>query len=75
MVDETPPLRDLVQNDSDLFLSFYSAWCYDPISTLSLCLMSKMYELGAKLIVQFANVDITKISDCCSFKIGIIRTV
>merc|ERR1712113_268784 len=52
-------LRDLVQSDNKLFLSLYDAWCYDPISTLSLCLMSKMYELGAKLIVYFANVDIT----------------
>ena len=52
-------LRDLVQNDTKLFLSLYSAWCYDPISTLSLCLMAKMYELGAKLIIYFANIDIT----------------
>jgi len=52
-------LRDLVQNEHQLFLALFDAWCYDPISTLSLCLMSKMYELGAKLIVYFANVDIT----------------
>merc|ERR1712228_100909 len=52
-------LRDLVQNEDQLFLALFDAWCYDPISTLSLCLMSKMYELGAKLIVYFANVDIT----------------
>ncbi len=52
-------LRDLVQSEEQLFLALFAAWCYDPISTLSLCLMSKMYELGAKLIVYFANVDMT----------------
>jgi len=52
-------LRDKVQSDGNLFLSLFDAWCYDPISTLSLCLMAKMYELGALLICYFANVDIT----------------
>eukprot|EP01083_Nonionella_stella_P017611 49257_1 len=52
-------LRDLVQTDDALFFALYDAWCYDAISTLALCLMSKTYELGAKLIVYFANVDIT----------------
>lgn len=49
---------DAEVND-ELFIDLFGAWCYDPISTLSLCLMARMYELGAKLVLYFSNVDIT----------------
>ena len=29
--------------DPDLFLALYYTWCYDPVSTVTLCLMSENY--------------------------------
>ena len=42
-----------------LFVSLFQTWCYNPVATLSLCLMGRVYPLGAQLVLYFANVDIT----------------
>jgi vacuole morphology and inheritance protein 14 len=35
------------------FLTLYKTWCYNPISTITLCLMSRNYELAFNLIPRF----------------------
>lgn len=43
----------------NLFITLYQAWCHNPISTLSLCLLAQAYELAAALVFQIANIEVT----------------
>ena len=47
------------ENDSDLFIALFSSWCHNPVATFSLCLLSQAYNLSSKLILRFAEVDVT----------------
>ena len=47
-----------VENKEQLFYTLYKTWCYSPISTLTLCLMSRNYELAYNLIPRFTLIDI-----------------
>jgi vacuole morphology and inheritance protein 14 len=38
------------KNGLDLFIILFKSWSYNPISTLSLCLLSKNYFLSSELI-------------------------
>lgn len=46
-----------------LFLILYKTWSYNPISTLTLCLMSRNYELAYNLIPRFTliEMDVSKL--------------
>jgi len=41
-----------------LFMSLYETWCYNPISTLTLCLLSQNYELAYNLIPLFSTEEV-----------------
>jgi len=43
----------------DLFIVLYRSWCHNPSATLSLCLLSCLYEQGTQLISRFAELEIT----------------
>ena len=45
-------------NKEQLFFSLYKTWCTSPISTLTLCLMSRNYELAYNLIPRFTLLEI-----------------
>ena len=48
------------ENDNiNLFISLFYCWSNNPVATFSLCLLSQAYDLSAKLILKFAEVDIT----------------
>jgi len=46
-------------DDLELFESLFKTWCFDPIATLSLCLMAQAYELACALVFRFADLDLT----------------
>ena len=41
-----------------LFYKLYRTWCISPVATLTLCLLSRNYELGYNLIPRFTIVEI-----------------
>lgn len=47
------------EEDLDLFRTLFLTWCFDPIATLSLCLMAQAYELACALVFRFADLDLT----------------
>jgi vacuole morphology and inheritance protein 14 len=49
------------ENESDVFVftSLFKCWCNNPVATFSLCLLSQAYDLSSKLILKFADVDVT----------------
>lgn len=49
---------EFVENKEKLFYSLFETWCYSPISTLTLCLMSRNYELAYNLIPRFTMIDL-----------------
>jgi vacuole morphology and inheritance protein 14 len=46
------------KNRDDLFLNLYNTWCYNPISTMTLCLLSRNYELAFHLVPRFTSIEI-----------------
>ena len=53
------PLRDklsgsiptqIADSRESLFLHLYNSWCINPISTLTLCLLTRKYELAYNLL-------------------------
>ncbi len=42
-----------------LFSDLYTAWCHNPVATLSLCLLAESYELSAPLVVSMAEIEVT----------------
>jgi vacuole morphology and inheritance protein 14 len=49
---------EYLNNRNELFTTLYNTWCYNPISTLTLCLLSRNYELAYNLIPKFAGLEI-----------------
>jgi vacuole morphology and inheritance protein 14 len=47
-----------VDSKEQLFYTLYKTWCYSPISTLTLCMLSRNYELAYNLIPRFTLIDI-----------------
>ena len=45
--------------DCQMFTSLFNCWCHNPVATFSLCLLAQSYDLSAKLIFKFADVDVT----------------
>lgn len=46
-------------NNLNVFVILFKYWSNNPVSTFSLCLLSQAYNLAAKLILKFSNVDVT----------------
>lgn len=40
-----------------LFFALFKTWSYNPISTLTLCLMSRNYKLAYRLIPRFTLIE------------------
>eukprot|EP00474_Spongospora_subterranea_P009005 CRZ09463.1 hypothetical protein [Spongospora subterranea] len=50
----------LTQPDGkQLFESLFSAWIFNPVATLSLCLFCQSYDLASAVVCQYAEVQIT----------------
>mmetsp|Transcript_10694 Transcript_10694/g.18001 ORF Transcript_10694/g.18001 Transcript_10694/m.18001 type:complete len:722 (+) Transcript_10694:74-2239(+) len=45
--------------DQRTFQSLFVCWTHNAVATFSLCLLAQAYELSSKLILKFAEVDIT----------------
>mmetsp|Transcript_25059 Transcript_25059/g.34421 ORF Transcript_25059/g.34421 Transcript_25059/m.34421 type:complete len:468 (+) Transcript_25059:152-1555(+) len=65
---ELSPLRKSLKNsfqphaseqDKQTFASLFHCWAHNPVATFSLCLLAQCYDLSAKLILRFAEVDVT----------------
>ena len=44
---------------ASLFQTIYPAWSHNPVSLLSLCLLTQAFEHAAELVVQFAKFEMT----------------
>jgi hypothetical protein len=47
-----------VENKEALFFTLYKTWCISPVASLTLCLISRNYELAYNLIPRFTMVEI-----------------
>jgi len=47
-----------VKSKEVLFETLYKTWCVSPVATLTLCLISRNYELAYNLIPRFTMVEI-----------------
>jgi|JI9StandDraft_2_1071091.scaffolds.fasta_scaffold35256_5 vacuole morphology and inheritance protein 14 len=45
-------------NKEELFMKLYRTWCFNPVATLILCLLSRHYELAYNLIQKFTQLEI-----------------
>lgn len=45
-------LKSGINNCYDLFVSLHSAWCHNPPSLLSLCLLTQVYRYSSKLVIK-----------------------
>eukprot|EP01080_Neovahlkampfia_damariscottae_P006671 gene6671-10835_t len=55
---ELADLRQKIRKEKSLFELLFKSWCYNPISTLSLCLLAKSYQLSNKIVMNFGNTDL-----------------
>ncbi len=47
-----------MESKEALFETLYNTWCVSPVATLTLCLISRNYELAYNLIPRFTMVEI-----------------
>lgn len=47
-----------VDSKEQLFFTLYKTWCLSPVATLTLCLISRNYELAYNLIPRFTMVEL-----------------
>lgn len=47
------------EQDRQTFSSLFFCWSHNPVATFSLCLLAQCYDLSSKLILKFAEVDVT----------------
>ena len=47
-----------VSSKEELFETLYKTWCISPVATLTLCLLSRNFELAYNLIPRFTMVDL-----------------
>lgn len=50
--EETDELKLILEKDLETFEIIYSAWCYNPISCLILCMISYKFDLSYELILK-----------------------
>lgn len=47
------------EDDKQTFFALFSCWSHNPVATFSLCLLAQAYDLSSKLVLKFAEVDVT----------------
>jgi vacuole morphology and inheritance protein 14 len=47
------------EEDRQVFFALFACWSHNPVATFSLCLLAQAYDLSSKLILKFAEVDVT----------------
>lgn len=47
-------------NNQEIFETLYQTFCYNPMSAITLCLLSEEYELAYNIIVSFAEVEVNE---------------
>ena len=45
--------------DRQVFAALFRSWTHNPVATFSLCLLAQAYDLSARLIIKFAESDVT----------------
>ena len=48
---------EYAETKEELFFTLFKTWSYNPISTLTLCLLSRNYELAYRLIPRFTQIE------------------
>lgn len=48
---------EYAESKEKLFFTLFKTWSYNPISTLTLCLLSKNYKLACRLIPRFTQIE------------------
>ncbi|CAR26542.1 ZYRO0B12232p [Zygosaccharomyces rouxii] len=58
---EVSSLRKKLRNGDDgmFFNTLFKSWCYNPVSVISLCLVSENYELAYSVLQAYVNYDLT----------------
>lgn len=65
---ELSPLRKMLKNsfqsrateqERQIFTALFVCWAHNPVATFSLCLLAQCYDLSSRLILKFAEVDVT----------------
>lgn len=54
------------EQEKQTFSSLFFCWSHNPVATFGLCLLAQCYDLSARLILKFAEVDVTVLL-CHSF--------
>jgi vacuole morphology and inheritance protein 14 len=47
------------EKDKEVFFKLFNCWSHNPVATFTLCLLAETYDLSSKLILKFAEVDVT----------------
>jgi len=45
--------------DRQVFAALFRSWTHNPVATFSLCLLAQAYDLSSRLILKFAETDVT----------------
>jgi hypothetical protein len=48
---------EYVETKEELFFALFKTWSLNPVSTLTLCLLSKNYELAYHLVHRFTEIE------------------
>lgn len=58
---EVESLRKKLRSGDEgmFFRTLFKAWCYNPVSVISLCLVSENYEMAYSVLQAFANYDLS----------------
>mmetsp|Transcript_9889 Transcript_9889/g.19418 ORF Transcript_9889/g.19418 Transcript_9889/m.19418 type:complete len:729 (+) Transcript_9889:206-2392(+) len=51
--------KEMMQEDKQVFITLYKTWCFDPVATLSLCLLAQSYHLSSMLVTRLADTHVT----------------
>lgn len=58
---EVEPLRKKLRNGDEgaFFRTLFKSWCYNPVSVISLCLVSENYEMAYSVLQAFVDYDLS----------------
>jgi len=57
--NQYPNGHDYVSRYKKVFPALFHCWCHNPVSTFSLCLLAKAYNVAYALIRKFSEFDVT----------------
>ena len=54
---------EFAKSKEELFFALFKTWAFNPVSTLTLCLLTRNYELAYRLMPRFSliEMDISKL--------------